>query len=564
VATGHPVEETASDQYEKAKFDRSQIVDAIISSTSAKKVVVAGPGTGKTFLFKQALKGKSNTLTLTFVNALVEDLSLELFGLSTVKTLHGYARSVLTEMLKKEIKIHILVSKIIRADAEIIHGKDIDFNRIFHERDDGNTDIPFYTNRRDYYGYFGFTDIIYEVVRRFEGDGSLIPKYEQILVDEFQDFNKLEVTLIEALASRSAILIAGDDDQALYEFKHANAEHIRNIHDNSSTGYTAFNLPFCARCPKVLVDAISDFINNSIKKGFLKGRIKKPYSYFVDREKDAVSAQYSTIGHLTCHDGQIPWAIQNIIRKTAEELKSSFSVLIISPFSQKLNEIVPALREKGLKNIDFTQRLSDDSMVLLDAFNLLCEDMNDALAWRIILPFLMNVDDFKKVLIETEKDPSVPLLKLVPGEIIKDVKAIVKSVKQIMKGDRPSDVELQSVFKRFEIEPFSTAISFLIQQIELINQNSGEPALRKIPIKATTIQSSKGLAADVVIITHFDDRYYLDRTGITDRNICNFLVALTRAKKKVVLISTQTKTPEFLQWIAPDKLHIMDVRKLGR
>src|SRR5688572_13669114 len=119
------------DVYEKAKADRSHHVDAIISSTSQKKVVVAGPGTGKTFLFKQVLKGKTNTITLTFVNALVEDLSLELFGISSVKTLHGYARSILAGLLKKNINIHIHVSKIISEDAQIILGKDLDFNRIF-------------------------------------------------------------------------------------------------------------------------------------------------------------------------------------------------------------------------------------------------------------------------------------------------------------------------------------------------------------------------------------------------------------------------------------------------
>jgi superfamily II DNA or RNA helicase len=64
----------SEDRYARAYAERQQHIDAILASPSTKKIVVAGPGTGKTFLFKKALEGKGNTLTLTFVNSLVEDL----------------------------------------------------------------------------------------------------------------------------------------------------------------------------------------------------------------------------------------------------------------------------------------------------------------------------------------------------------------------------------------------------------------------------------------------------------------------------------------------------------
>jgi hypothetical protein len=73
------------DKYTRAQKERQKYIDAVLSSSSKKKIVVAGPGTGKTFLFKKVLQGKSKTLTLTFVNSLVEDLSLELNGISDVK-----------------------------------------------------------------------------------------------------------------------------------------------------------------------------------------------------------------------------------------------------------------------------------------------------------------------------------------------------------------------------------------------------------------------------------------------------------------------------------------------
>jgi len=88
-------------RYEKAIKDRQAFIEKILISKSNKKIIVAGPGTGKTYLFKKILKGKNNTLTLTFVNALVEDLSLELCGISEVKVLRlAFSKKIL--IMKQE------------------------------------------------------------------------------------------------------------------------------------------------------------------------------------------------------------------------------------------------------------------------------------------------------------------------------------------------------------------------------------------------------------------------------------------------------------------------------
>jgi len=80
-----------------------------------------------------------------------------------------------------------------------------------------------------------------------------IPQYDKIIIDEFQDFNKLEVTLIDLLSQRSPILIVGDDDQALYkDTKDANPEYIRQRFYDKTFGYSSFCLPYCSRCTSVL------------------------------------------------------------------------------------------------------------------------------------------------------------------------------------------------------------------------------------------------------------------------------------------------------------------------
>ena len=107
------------DKYTKAEKEREKYVDAVLNSPSRKKIVVSGPGTGKTYLFKRILEGKKKSLTLTFINHLVEYLSLELCGLSEVRTLHSFAYSILYRA-SKNVKVFPKLWKVIKEDAYIL------------------------------------------------------------------------------------------------------------------------------------------------------------------------------------------------------------------------------------------------------------------------------------------------------------------------------------------------------------------------------------------------------------------------------------------------------------
>ena len=114
-----------------------------------------------------------------------------------------------------------------------------------------------------------------------------------VLIDEYQDFNALEAGVIDALAERSPILIAGDDDQALYsQLRDASWDHIRLL--SKAGEYEVFKLPFCMRCPKVIVDAVNDVLTKAEELHRLEGRIEKPYKHFPP-VKGADSAKYPKI-----------------------------------------------------------------------------------------------------------------------------------------------------------------------------------------------------------------------------------------------------------------------------
>ena len=109
-----------------------------------------------------------------------------------------------------------------------------------------------------------------------------------------------------------------------------------------------------------------------------------------------------------------------------------------------------------------------------------------------------------------------------------------------------------------KINPYDL-ISENVKEIFSINKST-EPSICKIPIKATTIQSSKGLSADIVFLAHFEDRFLIrndDKTIISDFDICNFLVSITRAKKKLYILSTDKELPTFLKWLPKSNYDIL-------
>jgi superfamily I DNA/RNA helicase len=546
-------------EYAKAIEERNNYVKSILESTSRKKVVVAGPGTGKTYLFSQLLQGKSKSLVLTFVNSLVEDLSLELYGLADVKTLHSFALSELNRISGRNIQISPVVAATIKEDAEIILNEVINFNTIFYEKEDHNTAIEFYKRRRIYYDYYGYTDIIYGAVKCYEKFHGRIPGYEIILIDEFQDFNKLEVTLIDLLSEKSPILIAGDDDQALYDFKRASNAHIRNRYTNKEYGFDSFTLPSCGRCTRVIVEAINDIILSAQKIGFLKGRIEKPFKYFADQKKDEVSCAYPRIIYSQQFSTKTPWFIEFKTSEFAKEQRKDFSVLIISPYKKQSIQIAEQLRKKGYNNIEVA--LQDESEItLLDGLKILLVNEKDNLGWRIAAKNLLPFDEFCELLKLSDSKTDSNFVDLLKSEIQKVIKALLLILKKVRdnKSIKPDKVDL--LLRKLEFDQIGILKNAIRSEIECAAQKLGIPAIRKIKFKATTIQSSKGLSSDLVFLTHFDDRFIIkddDKTKILDQEICNFIVALTRARKKIFLISTEKKKPTFLNWINPDKIEIV-------
>src|SRR5262249_7699455 len=101
----------------------------------------------------------------------------------------------------------------------------------------------FYRERSNFYDAVDFDSSVHRTYDQLAANKTAVPAYELVLIDEFQDFNKIESAVIDLLAESNSIVIAGDDDQALYsQLRGASWDHIRGHY--SSGKYEIFELPF--------------------------------------------------------------------------------------------------------------------------------------------------------------------------------------------------------------------------------------------------------------------------------------------------------------------------------
>ncbi|MHA1170386.1 MAG: UvrD-helicase domain-containing protein, partial [Candidatus Hodarchaeales archaeon] len=442
---------------------------------------------------------------------------------------------------------------------KVLLGEDIDFDSLFHNREDNSEHIEFYKSRKAYYdNYYGYSSIIYAAVKLFEDKKSKIPTYQQILVDEYQDFNKLEVSLIELLAEKSPILLAADDDQALYGFKGASPDHIRYRHDVSNTDYQSFTLPYCSRCSRVIVDAVNDILRKAKENGNLQGRIDKQFLYFEEAKKDADSNQFPQLDYAQVHARQIPWFIEQRLTDIAGKQQGLFSCLIIAPTKRQCRAIVSSLRKKGLRNIESIESKEGQEVTLLDGLRLLMDDKSSNLGWRIVAMKQLSKKKYEQVLKQTYSDEPSSITDIIGKNIKKDINKLLTIMKKVRKGEQVKDDDLNSALAAVGMSENEIKANALYEKISNTSQRIGNPGLRKVPIKVTTIQSSKGLDADFVFITYFDNRYFIknkDKSKISDQDVCNFVVSLTRARKKAYLISSNSNSePTFLKWINSNRI----------
>src|SRR5205809_2942685 len=110
---------------------------------------------------------------------------------------------------------------------------------------------PYSTDCRIY-----FSDMLHLAADILEGDTNPLPKFEHVLVDEFQDTSAAMARFLKALvaATGARLFAVGDDWQAIYGFAGGDVDHIINFESHFGPATTTI-LNVNYRSPAVIVEA---------------------------------------------------------------------------------------------------------------------------------------------------------------------------------------------------------------------------------------------------------------------------------------------------------------------
>lgn len=93
-------------------------------------------------------------------------------------------------------------------------------------------------------------------------------RYDHVFVDEFQDINPLDLALIKTIVQRhrATLTIAGDDDQAIFEWRGATPEYILNPERYFDVQFETHTLGVNYRSPANIVDLSQRLIANNTRR----------------------------------------------------------------------------------------------------------------------------------------------------------------------------------------------------------------------------------------------------------------------------------------------------------
>ena len=117
-----------------------------------------------------------------------------------------------------------------------------------------------------------FDDMLCNTILLFEQCPEILEYYQNqfkyIMVDEYQDTNKVQYKFVSMLAEKSGnICVVGDDDQSIYKFRGATIENILSF-ENTFKGAKIIRLEQNYRSTKTILSAANEVIsNNTMRKG---------------------------------------------------------------------------------------------------------------------------------------------------------------------------------------------------------------------------------------------------------------------------------------------------------
>lgn len=418
--------------------------------------------------------------------------------------------------------------------------------------------------------FLDFDDLLlefYKLITTYEGVRTKIQqKYQFIMVDEFQDTNKLQGKIVQALASgHENILIVGDEMQSIYKFRGAEFANMMNF-PKQFAATQKITLETNYRSTQEILDVANEVLDQVEGESFKK---------YLTSEKSGSKPQYRQFKSQQLESAWIADKVLELVRQGIE-LKE-IAVLTRSSYQTAPLEIelasrsIPFKKYGGIRFVE-TAHVKDVTAHLKAVIN-----PADEIAWRRIVLLLEGIGDKGADTIIAAlqslraEDPTasyldkaaqaipkihglVELLKLISDEgltVSQKIADIVEYYKPILRGNYDDFPQReQDLDALIEIASNYDAVAQFLNDIAL--DPPDQSALNGLTedgdhMSISTIHSAKGLEWHCVFVLQLQDgKFPIVRDNTKQDDIEEerrlFYVAVTRAKEHLFLTSSHGRS----------------------
>lgn len=425
-------------------------------------------------------------------------------------------------------------------------------------------------------GFIEFQDFILSFLSALRSDVRYAIKigkqYDHVMVDEFQDSNDSQESILEFLCQRQTgieggawgtaeLMVVGDSEQSIYSFAQGSPSRILQF--NKKWGGVSLAIAENYRSGKPIIDAANSLIENNIEKSSSRLIHARPD---INAEVSAIYSQNtskSCVRHVEAllDTGTNPKDIAVLFRTNAESapIESAMSAKEI-PFRTYTSKdgffgmaevktilayLRAATRQHDLGSLmflwgrptrylkaDIVRSACEDESTVPDVFeNILSKHRTDYESDRIRelrdLIFRIRGIANPKVAIEY---------------VIEAVGYIAYLHDSAANRSRPVSESIELINKLKEMATGSHTVSQFLDHVDQIIRFAKRGNRNKNSVHLMTVHKAKGREFPAVIVTGLNEGVMPHKDGIGEEERRIAYVAMTRAQRRLILISDTSTT----------------------
>lgn len=542
-------------------------------------------------------KRKSRGLTMaTFHSLGVKILKKEITKLGYHKNFSIYDSAdqlaIVREALKsfkagKQFDQKIIMAKIGKLKNMAVSADDFCNSEFFDDEDpyDHATHYvyEYYQDKLKFYNAIDFDDILFLTVKLFEDFPEVAKEYSNtfryIMVDEYQDTNPLQFSLIMALTTtHSNLCVVGDDDQSIYSFRGADITNILSFEKNYP-GAKVVKLEENYRSVSSILELANKVIKENINRRdktlwSQKKSDHKPLLWtMADTEHEAeviadeIAKYQSNGGHLgdisilyrsnlqaqpfeeIFRMNQIPYTIiggQKFYEKKEVKDIMAYLTVILNPRDQLQLRRILNVPNRGIGSKTLEKYLEKSEKEQISLYQALFEfpdvDPNRA---NHIREFTRIVNKFKVIFDERPLPEAISLL-LEEIEFYKFIEKSYDSAKQVDRRKNDVHFFIESAERFVKYNGAHATLKNFVEKLLLQDSQDNKDEededddIRKNEVTMMTFHSSKGLEFHTVYMVGVEEESLPHKNTIKngediseERRLC--YVGITRAQEKLVM-----------------------------